>query len=65
MICLVQVDGNDLIEFQSEWNLFMADILICHGRISTGESNLVNGGSVPSSVSVSLDSVPAYTSPGL
>lgn len=50
--CLVRADSNDLIEFQSECDPFMAGILIRHGRRSTGESNLVHGGSVPSSVSV-------------
>lgn len=61
--CLFQVDISDLIEFGSEWNIFIVDILICHGRLSTGESYLVQDCSFPSRASVRHDHVPTFTTP--
>ncbi len=43
---------------------FTADILTCHSRKSTVDTNFINDCSVPSSVPINHDSEPACTIPG-
>lgn len=48
----------------AEYNFFMADILTCHSKRSTGEQKFVGDGLVLKSILLTVDSESAHATPG-